>query len=413
MNYKEFEQEIKKNQQNDSGTLEIKNLSITTEMKQDIFKELHEDIKKIKFTNSSFKGGISFFGEIKQVELEFDECTITKFTINGLHLTQPIEMISSTIESLECKNNSQLNYISLQLCELDELYIEDTSINNKLRFGKVKVKESILINDCELGSIDLSGTRTDKLYFTIIKINDKINLEGLFCKEATILKLSSKDDSNVLKKENIENADTARFIKNQYRKQGDIVRANIYNTIEKDLHIQNSDTINMRKDILTLYLAKYTSNFGRDWILPLLWMQFFLFVFTSIYLYFGGEAIVSDKKTLFYEMPITGYWVATGITLTQTLGYIFTYKKRIWNAAVVFFPALVYILCIFTDKYCEGLNVYDMINKSASLMNPFNMFKPNIHYFDDMVLFGMFIKFTYFILWYQFIVAFRSVTRER
>ena len=255
---------------------------------------------------------------------------------------------------------------------------------------------------------DFRGSDANKILFTNAIIN-KIDLFGFTYKESNFLYMKNYANEKLnFTVKNFINKETARIIKASLEKQNNITESNKYFTIEQELYLKdlkekNSKEPNKELVKFTLRLNKYVSNFGTDWIRPLLVM--FIFGFFASFFYNLPICLPKDLKDLkiFIEYKDILYWTSGGF-IYGILIYLFYYYKE-WNLLKLFTIGYIGMLIFIPE-----LRV--LTNDISKLINPLNIFK-NKDYFEHIAPYGMIVKLIMATLIYQFIMAFRQNTRRK
>lgn len=311
-------------------------------------------INKVYFKNAVFKQLVNFDN------VDFKEITIFKNTI--------------------FKDNATFKGASF-----DE-WVSFKNINSykKLDFTYSRTKDIIDFSDSKIYCIDLEYARFNTTGFLWVK------------------GLNENKQITILTKSNFANRESARLIKALFEKENNISEANKYFQIEQDLYLdelKNKTSLEANKEItkFVLRLNKYVSDYGTNWIKPLLVMLIFGFVAGLGYslLETGNKEInFSDKKE----------WLSIGIIYSIIIYYF--YHKKIWVALTV-------SIIVFLSVLIYDLNLREIGNDISTLINPLNIFKPKANYFESIALYGMLVKFSMSVLIYQFIMAFRQNTRRK
>ena len=230
------------------------------------------------------------------------------------------------------------------------------------------------------------------LTLTNAKFND-VNFLGLSGYE--------NNQKVTLSKKHFANKESARLIKAYFEKQNNISEANKYFSIEQELYIDHLHKTktepNRIPTLATLYLNKWVSDFGTDWIRPLLVMFIFGYLASLGYgfLQNGDESInFTNSKLLLFS----GF-------LYSLLVYYF-YDKKLWIA-------LTASIIVFLSMLMGDIHLREISNDISKLINPLNIFKPKVNYFDSIAMYGMLVKLGMSVLIYQFIMAFRQNTRRK
>ena len=232
-----------------------------------------------------------------------------------------------------------------------------------------------------------------------------INLENSHFIHAKFLNLQNKQGKN-LYKENFSNKESARIIKDHFEKQNNITEANKYFALEQNKYLEElKESIyeNNYKDFLVVWLNKYVSYFGTDWIRPLL--VIFIFGFLASLLYNLPIFLPKDPKDmkLFTEFKNIIPWTWAGLWYSIMIYIFYHYKK--WLC--LFSSIIIYVILLI---FIPELRAFT--NDMSKLINPLNIFKSK-DYFEHIAPYGMFVKLIMATLIYQFIMAFRQNTRRK
>jgi len=268
-----------------------------------------------------------------------------------------------------------------------------------------------------------------------ILYNAKINtldMEGIKYEDANLLHIVSinknkKDEYQPLTKENFANKESARLIKAHFEDAGNITEATKYFVIEQEKYIEAlSDKDNKTENgkmlkLIPLYLNKYISNFGIDWLSSTLTL--FLFGFIALLSYMTLRYSFLTFPNEFY---ISGEWYQSNISNTMSLfGVLFLiYFINIYFDRLKkwFHPKLVEIYKKYQKEFyfvsivAIGIFVYllydsNLFNLISKLINPINAFKDDDTY-NEYEAFGMIIRIMSATIIYQIIVAFIQFTRR-
>ena len=306
----------------------------------------------------------------------------------------------------------------------DKIYFSHIIFNNDVIFENITFKKEAIFKDTTFNNnVTFRGTRFNdwvsfkniiikkKLDLSFIKANDiidlsdstiqSINLEHSRISELGFLRVKGHKTSSLTQK-NFGNRETARIVKSHFERLNNITESNKYFAIEQELYLDELrnnklfDT-NKYKNIFVLYLNKYVSYFGIDWIRPLLVIFIFGFLasFGFAFLQHGTEDINFTNSRL----------LLLGAFLYSLLVYYF-YHKKLW-------VALIASIIIFSTLLIGDSHLRDISNNISKLINPLNIFKPKANYFENIAMYGMIVKLGMSVLIYQFIMAFRQNTRRK
>ena len=346
---------------------------------------IFNDNQSISFKYTEFSGEANFFAAIIPKKINFDGA---KF--NGIAYFRDSNFYgtSSFLDTKFYEKVSFFNTIFSSDCSFvgtkfnDEITFYNANFYQKAIFWGTTFKEMV----------DFTEISFNKLNLTVVRLNN-----------ASFLKLSGYNNlqKTPLNKKNFENKESARLIKAHFEKQNNITEANKYFQIEQELYIDHIITTktepNRIATLSVLYLNKFVSNFGTDWIRPLL--VIFIFGYLSSFgfalLQNGTESInFTNSKLLLF-----------GAFSYSLLVYYF-YHKKLW-------VALIASILVFSSLLLGDSHLREISNDISKLINPLNIFKPKANYFENIAIYGMLVKLGMATLIYQFIVAFRQNTRRK
>lgn len=276
---------------------------------------------------------------------------------------------------------------------LDEAYFTDASFSGTTYF------QNVLFS----GIADFRAVNTTKL----INFSDisflTIDIEDSDFSRTSYLRMHTKknDKSLPLSVANFRNKESARLIKAHFEKQNNIAESNKYFKIEQELYLKELKKSNyiehQTATKFVLYLNKFISDFGTDWIRTLFVMFSFGFITSFFYLF------LLEKPTLLSNTNNTLLWL--GIGLSTSIVLYSSYHRKLWWVLGITFTS--YIILIFMIPDLRLIS-----NDISKLVNPLNIFKTK-DYFEDIAPYGMFVKLIMATLIYQFIIAFRQNTRRK
>jgi len=136
-----------------------------------------------------------------------------------------------------------------------------------------------------------------------------------------------------------ENKESSRFIKTHLEKENNVTESNKYFVIEQELYINELRNdkvkqVNNYQNLFVLYLNKFVSNFGTDWIRPIFVIFSFGFLASFLYILF------SNNPTLFIfeQYPISTkdilLWISGGFFISIVIYLLYFYKK--WWLLILF-----------------------------------------------------------------------------
>jgi len=245
----------------------------------------------------------------------------------------------------------------------------ETKFYCNVTFGGVKFKDEASFWDSKAYQLIAFYSITCSKIFSINKLFfNKIDIHNAQFTEANFLELSGYQDkkNTSLYKTNFANKESARLIKAHFEKQGNITEANKYFVIEQEKYLEElKDKANITEGnkpikLIPLYLNKYISNFGTDWIRAVLVLLVFAVVSNFIY------GLFNDKLVSIF--PLTSLnWIE---------------------------------------------NIKDYLNTLVKMVNPLNAFKAKDNIFEDYEFFGAIVRIGSAAIIYQIIIAFRQFTRR-
>ena len=209
-------------------------------------------------------------------------------------------------------------------------------------------------------------------------------------------------------KDNFNNKESSRLIKLHFETHKNIIEANKFFKIEQELYLKElkeSESTHTHK-IATqavLYLNKFISDFGTDWIRPLLAIVIFSFFVSFFYNLFDIPKNIQLFQNISHSDKLLYNLLGFIISLGFYLGYIL---KKI---EIIIYCIVILLLFVMKLYLLDDIK---LLNDITLIMNPLNMFKSK-DYFEHIALFGMFVKLIISVLLYQFIMAFRNNTRRK
>ena len=216
----------------------------------------------------------------------------------------------------------------------------------------------------------------------------------------------------ILNKNHFLNKESARLIKTYFEKQNNITEANKYFQIEQELYIdelhRTETNPNRIPTLITLYLNKWVSNFGTDWIRPLLFLFTLSYLFMRFYIDLDIYLPTKDEHIKHFTQVSDIQYIWT-MLVAWGLIYLSTFFK---SQKLIFW--ILIIVGSITSIAALGMydNVLAMQNYIIQLTNPINAFK-NMNLYDGIEIYGAFVRIVVVTIIYQFIVAFRQNTRRK
>jgi hypothetical protein len=238
--------------------------------------------KKIEFVNVVFNAPIfsnsgDFKGKIGAIE--FVGCKIasdSKFVLNN-HRIDKFVLKDTKIEAkFEFKQN-----------EIGEFYIHNTNFGKDLvvdmyetKFAKFNIEKSIFEGFVGFEKCIFSTKNYDKgdqitqfTYATFLSFVNFRNAKfyGGLDLENTNLK-ESPNFLNVEVNDKFSNRETFRIIKNAFDKTGNNIEGNKFFSFEMKKYREELESTNQTQEKIILLLNEKISNFGRDYIVPVIWI---------------------------------------------------------------------------------------------------------------------------------------------
>lgn len=258
--------------------------------------------------------------------------------------------------------------------------------------------------------VSLKTTKFKELHFMDLTFS-KLNLESIIFENATFLNLHGSQKSQKgthklieLNKNNFSNKESARILRDYFESKRDITESNTYFPIEQELYIEELKSSvlipHRNKTLAVLYLSKYISYFGMDYIRPLLVM--FIFGFFSTFIY--NLPFILPEKILLFETTQNNVLLYSfgGMLLSSAIYWYYHTKDKF-----IYILLGVYLFFLIILPEFRSIN-----NDMVKLVNPLNIFK-STDYFEHIAPYGLFVKAIVATLIYQFIVAFRQNTRRK
>lgn len=291
---------------------------------------IFSDSKKITFKNCIFMESLNFTGNIDRT-LIFKDCKFKSISLNHRQKTKNKHSIYFSIS----KDTKYIDYfierLSIHNCEFDKkFYINNQKDSNQeVKIKSIIIKEVTFHNNfklhrCKIDSMKIEGIDFEKnadFFNSTFKQNEEIifhsvNVKGItifeeciFCKKFTIRYATlsglvqfrsakfcegfNMDKTNIEKEvnffavEGLENnsklndtsQETYRILKHNCEKIGNMIDANNYHKLE--LEKRREDLKYSKRyffDRLMLNLNAFSSNFGTNYIRPLLGILFIGFI---------------------------------------------------------------------------------------------------------------------------------------
>ncbi len=366
-------------------------------------KETYDIIKKkLDFSNAKFKG-------IEFIRITFEQEAVFEGAI-----------FEGNSNFRECNFKERANFEGVKFKK--EVVFKESVFNKETQFYRAYFNEYSNFEKaefkeyCDFENVIANGY----FYFHEVKI-DKINLKGSYFAKANFLGLTNII-GYIIKKDNFENKETVRILKDIFEKENNFSESNIYFPIEQEFFIEllkdkTTSFPNKTLNLISLYFHKFISNFGTDWFRVLLVMMLFGFSVGIIYyIFYYHKCFIYPHLNkdnflllIFFEYSIVSLYLA----------WVFKEEdgKKIFLGFFVIFLILIIISFLKTSA-----SISEVSNYVIQLINPLNMFSSDfyfngyykhINFFEKYALFGVAVKTITIVLIYQFIIAFRNSTRRK
>lgn len=377
-------------------------------------------------TFNRYKEALKDFIELQKDEVEYDLNSIHFAGFNcsdffGKGIDKPISFGSATFSDRTdffnhiFSGKANFSYATfsgetrfLNATFSDEAYFFYAIFSGKASFRQVIFEKIFLLSYAKINTLDIENIKYEDANFLHIVGIDKNK------------KLHS------LTKENFASKESARLIKAHFEEAGNITEANKYFVIEQEKYIEalrdkNNKTENGKTvKLIPLYLNKYISHFGTDWLRSVL--SLFLFGFIALFSYMTLRYSFLTFPNEFY---ISGEWHQSNILNTMSLfGVLFLiyfinisideFKQFRPKLVEIYkkYPKIFYLLSIFALAiFIYASYDSDLFNLISKLINPINAFKDDDTY-QGYEAFGMIVRIMSATIIYQIIVAFRQFTRR-
>lgn len=303
----------------------------------------------------------------------------------------------------------------LSLADFQEATFGGTTDFSKTTFSDTADFNKTTFSD----TADFSQTTFAKLFSLDSTKITKLDLKNSRFDNANLLGISAYNENNpiqgkVLTKTNFANRETARFIKAHFDKQNNITESNKYFALEQEYYLdelkdKNSTEPNKFQTIITLYLNKYVSHFGTDWLRSLLILLMTGYLVMMGYMGFDSIGwLENDKDNSIKHFAIDVY-SSYALLIVTGWGfiYVFTHTKEKCMA----YAGIFLIVWVFFIAYCYNLDIKGFSNYIVQLTNPIGAFK-DIELYKGIELYAAIVRITIAIIIYQLIVAFRNNTRR-
>jgi hypothetical protein len=286
-----------------------------------------------------------------------------------------------------------------------EVMFDNVTFNDEARFIGTKFKELFILYKSKCYNLNLENSK-----FEYVNL---LNVKGL----------NDNQNEIIINKSNFANKETARLFKAHFEKTGNITEATKYFVIEQEKYIDylraNKQTENGKwNKLIPLYLNKFVSNFGTDWVRSLLTLFLWGFVVMFGYMSSGyslftypHQSYISDvwhtsntlNTFIIFSIVLLGYII--NLNIDKILNYKVSEKFQKYHKVIKYTLALIITITIicFYDS-----NLFNHISK---LINPINAFKDD-DIFKGYEAFGVLARVVSTAIIYQTILAFRQFTRR-
>lgn len=343
--------------------------------------------KKIYFDHSEFEGKIVFQNKTFEEDISFQFATFRDgvYFYNQIIFCNEANFMSvkfikeAYFDNAIFKKKSIFTYSQFE----DNAYLNDSTFENTLNLNKIHFKKSLNASNMSFNIINLDGT--------LIETPFLLGLSGY-----------EKEQKVPLNKNHFANKESARIIKAHFEKAGNITEANKYFVIEQEKYIDDLWSDEKYEDkritkLIPLYLNKWVSNFGTNWVRSILFLLLFGIAFQSIFNYIKCESNAT------FDMGLMLAFIGT--SLSYHLTYIKT-RLKMKNEILVVLALFLYLLILYL---LIGIN---NLNDIVKLLNPINAFKDKDDIFQGYETFGAFVRIVSATIIYQIIVSFRQFTRR-
>lgn len=330
----------------------------------------------VDFTIATFKGDVSFnevtfVGEVSFYRSKFNgNVDFYKSTFNG------------NVDFLETQFDNQASFKETKFC--DYANFEGATFAKKFSLYNAKIKKLNL----------LSALFDDTNLLTISAYN------------------GDSKNGKILTKENFTNKETARLIKGHLDSHNNITESNKYFALEQELYLDEllkstSTEPNKWQTIITLFLNKYVSHFGTDWLRSLV-----VLIITGYIVMIGYMGLDTfgylEKDNSIKHFAISTYW---SYSLLMIIGWGFIYNYTLTKNKFMVIAGLVLIGWIFFIANIYNLESRTFTNYIVQITNPIGAFK-DVELYKGIEFYATIVRITIAVMIYQLIVAFRNNTRR-
>ncbi|MDP2849731.1 MAG: pentapeptide repeat-containing protein [Sulfuricurvum sp.] len=361
---------------------------------------------KCIFEGASYFAGIrlgansQFFKTIFNGEVDFSHAIFTGYVnFNEASFAGEVFFYQSTFNG-----NVDFNQATFK----DDVDFSETQFDHQASF-----KKTIFCNYANFEGATFA--KKFSLYNAKIK---KFNLLNTFFDDTNLLNISAYnndlENGKVLTKDNFVNKETARLIKGHLDSHNNITESNKYFALEQELYFDelkdpNSTEPNRWQTITTLFLNKYVSHFGTDWLRSLIVLILFGYIVMIGYMAFDHIGwLVDDKDKSVIHFNLYQY---LPLTLTMISGWGFLYRYTFTKDIYLILIAIPFIVLAFFIADANNLEIRTFTNYIVQITNPIGAFK-DVELYKGIEFYATIVRITIAVMIYQFIVAFRNNTRR-
>ena len=386
-------------------------------------KERREKENNVKF-NDDFLSSLSKIITLQEEEtldlsyIKFQECNFIRF-LELNKINQEIDFTSAHFkEKISFEGIKFLERVTFTHAIFeDDVNLNYTSFKKEADFSNIIVNRNASFKQSNFqDTVTFENSRCKEFFDMSDTSFFYLNLDNAFFSKTSYLRIHGWDNEvyediglEPISSKHIATKETARIIKVHFEQKKNSSEANTFFAIEMD---KNRDELEdyadnpffsffTNQDYFVLTVNKYISDFGTNWIRPLLVM--FMFGFLSAFVYAlieipkdmdSSNILLQSKDVLF--LTFTGF-------IFSLLGYLL----HIFREIILFIIVIILsIIILFLSPELRSIN-----NDISKLINPLNIFKGK-DYFDHIAPYGMLVKLIMSVLIYQFIMAFRQKMRR-
>lgn len=344
---------------------------------------------KTMFSDATFKSNVKFNESTFKGEVDFERATF-----NG-----KVSFLSTSFEH-------KISFIETQFCEYTNFHLAE--------FAKEAYFESAIFSN----DVSFKGATFNKKFSLYNAKITKLNLLGTLFDDTNLLNISAyngdAENGKALTKENFANKEMARLIKGHLDSHNNITESNKYFALEQDLYLyeilkSTSTEPNKWQTIITLFLNKYVSHFGTDWLRSL--AVLIIFGYIVMIGYMGLDTfgyLENDKEKNIKHFAINIYW---SYSLLMIIGWGFIYNYTFTKNKFMAIAGLVLIGWILFIANIYNLEPRAFTNYIVQITNPIGAFK-DVELYKGIEFYATIVRITIAVMIYQLIVAFRNNTRR-